>query len=160
MKNSWKVFLSQKIKAEFGDSAPTTALRKLGSLKETLAPHLRQHQELAEDTFNAIMLALRCSSAGPTAATITVAKQVSGQLLAQIAQDIIAISQLTTAGFAYQAVSIAASTFEHSWMLASIGTDSTRAQQWLDHTNEKQNIDNVKDRVRVGLRSLIAKILD
>jgi hypothetical protein len=157
MKNSWKVFLSQKIKAEFGDSAPTTALRKLGSLKETLAPHLRQHQELAEDTFNAIMLALRCSSAGPTAATITVAKQVSSQLLAQIAQDIIAISQLTTAGFAYQAVSIAASTFEHSWMLASIGTDSTRAQQWLDHTNEKQNIDNVKDRVRVGLRKLDRK---
>jgi hypothetical protein len=86
-----------------------------------------------------------------------VAKQVACRLLAQIAQDIIAICRLTSAGFAYQAVSIAASTFEHSWMLASIGADSLRAQQWLAHTNEKQNIDNVKDRVKAGLDKIDSK---
>lgn len=157
MKPSWKVSLSQKIETEFGDSAHAIALRNLGALEDALAPHLRQHHELAEDTFNAIMLALRCSSAGSTSATTTVAKQVSSQLLAQIAQDITAICRLTSAGFAYQAVSIAASTFEHSWMLASIGTDSIRAQQWLDHSNQKQNIDNVKDRVKAGLKRLDGK---
>ena len=32
-----------------------------------------------------------------------------------------------------------------------------RAQQWLEHTNEKQNIDSVKDRVKAGLEKLEGK---
>ena len=147
----------QKIEAEFGDSPQAIASRSLDILQDALTPHLRQHQELAGDAFNAIMLALRCSSTGSTSATPTVAKRVSSQLLAQIAHDITAICWLTSAGFAFQAVSLAASTFEHSWMLASIGTDSMRAQQWLEHTNEKQNIDSVKDRVKAGLEKLERK---
>jgi hypothetical protein len=81
MKNSWKASLSQKIETEFGDSAQAIALRNLGALGDALAPHLQQHQELAWRTFHAIMLAFRCSSAGPTSATTTVAKQVARQLL-------------------------------------------------------------------------------
>ncbi len=157
MKESWKEVLSSKFEAEFGDSAHAIALQRYGVPENALVPALQQHQSLAGDTFDSIMLTLRRSSAAHPSPTITVAKQVCGQLLAQIAQDISAIRRLTAAGFAYQAASIAASTFEHSMMLASIGADSVRAKNGLG-TRMKSKI-SITSRIvlRLHLTSLIAR---
>jgi hypothetical protein len=157
MSDVWKGFLRRQIDEEFRDCSDAAESGSYGSVAAELAAHLSLHQDLARQTFNAIVLAIKRSAPTSPSTTVSVARRVSSQLLAQIGQDITAINTLTSVGLVYQAASIAASTFEHAMMLASIGDDNARAQLWLDHTNQKQNIDSVKDRVRAALEMLDRK---
>lgn len=154
MKETWQILLSEQLSAEFGDSPRAIALKQFSDLEAASVSSLQEHQQVAADTFDAMMLVLRRANAAPPAPAIAVAKQVCSQLFAQIAQDITAIRRLAAAGFAYQAVSLAASTFEHAMMLASIASENARAQKWLTHVNQQHNIDNVKDRVQSALTKL------
>jgi len=81
-------------------------------------------------------------------------ERVTLQILAQMAGDIRAIIQLASAGLTYQAVTLAASTFERGMMLASIAGDDGRARKWLKHDNAKKNFEDLRSTVNQALTHL------
>jgi len=117
--------------------------------EETLSEHL----QVIKQVFDIIALAVR-RSADIGGENPTVSRRVTTTLLIQIAQDIGAISLLGCSGFPYHAVTVSVSTFEHGMMLASIGSDNARAQRWLDHSIQTQNLDGVRTLVNLALENL------
>jgi hypothetical protein len=154
MITNWQADLQNLLQEEVDNALwSDQELTRLPGLAKALNPHI----VLARHTFDTIRLVIARAHAQPGDPIPCVANRVCSQLLVQVAQDITAVSALIREGLAYQAVSIAASTYEHGVMLASIGNDNSRAQQWLDHPNQKVNIDNVKDRTALAVKKLDEK---
>jgi hypothetical protein len=115
---------------------------------------LRAHLALAQRTHEAIVLALHYAE--ETGATAGDSKRIVSSLVARLAQDLHAISRLAADGYAYQAVALAACSYEYAMMQISIGTDEARAQQWLEHDKTGRNLDNVETLTRLALKKLDA----
>jgi hypothetical protein len=102
--------------------------------------------------FETIALAIHHGSSAGGAPSVS--KKVSTNLLTQIGRDIKAVNLLASSGFPYQAVAVSVSAFEHGMMVASIGNDDARAQEWLDHSDPGHNLERVAELVRLALERL------
>jgi hypothetical protein len=139
MTNAWEMLVTSTFDDEFGDARSEIVLRTEHESPSHADP-VRRHISVADRAFELIAMTLEDASLGQPSTS----KRVTRNLLTQIAQDNKAIRLLVTRGFPYQAVTVSVSSFEHSMMIGSIGSDDARAQDWLDHPNESQNLNTVK----------------
>jgi hypothetical protein len=149
MTDAWEILVTSAFDDEFGDARSEIAHRSEQESPSHADP-IRKHISVADRAFELVALTLEDASTGQPSTS----KQVIRNLLTQIAQDSKAIRLLVTHGFPYQAVTVSVSSFEHSMMIGSIGSDDARAQDWLDHPNLSQNLDSVKKLIQLTLDNL------
>ena len=97
-----------------------------------LEPQLARHLALTDLGIDVIMLAL---SQAPDLPVLQVpqSRKVATGLLIRIANDARSAALVAMRGYALQACSIIASTYEAAYTIAAIGLDNELAQQWIDH---------------------------
>jgi hypothetical protein len=141
-----------------------------GSLKEMLqraeskmVPSLRKHLKVMFRYFQLINLAGMASADAP----YTESRYVCSNLLARIANDLLALQSLAAAGLADQTATVATSTYECAVTICAIGEDGDMARKWLDCADPAESLSSVKKLsklaeekigIELGLYSLYSKL--
>jgi hypothetical protein len=110
-----------------------------------LLPELKRHIALTELVSGAISYALSRLPRGIPLGEVPPSRRVAVALLIRIENDLRAITLLSVRGYGVQALSLAAAMYEAVYTLAAVGNDDGRAQQWLDHSDERKSFLSAKE---------------
>ena len=119
---------------------------------KVLEPELSRHGKLTEDAFNLIGMTLG-RVPEQRFRGIPLPQKVTTSLLIQLSNDLASSSILAFRGYAVQSVTIVSSMFETAYCIATIGSDHTMAQRWVDHDDPTRPFIKVKDMIIRGLKN-------
>lgn len=137
----WAAFRTvrgQYDEAPFGWS--TTEIHVHRSMAKEIGPHLAVSRQIEGLAYS--MMTSLSKHVQPKAVL-----RAHSPLLVRTLQDLRACVLLTLRGYTMQAWTAAASAFEAAHAMGFIGADATRAERWLNHTDQHRGPFSVKDGV-------------
>ena len=117
-----------------------------------LEPELHRHGMLTMDAFNIISMTLGRIPEQPIN-KILLSQKVTTSLLVQLSNDLRSSSLLALRGYAVQAVTLLSSMFATAYCIATIGSDQSIAQKWVEHNDPTRPFMRVKDMIIRGLEN-------
>ena len=143
--------MNDKLEERYAPKAAGSLSQVLDRSRSKMKPALIRHLPLVYGYFNLINIAGMASADG---ANLSDSKYVAANLLARIANDLLAIAALSIDGLSTQCAVIAASTYECAVTIGAIANDNSEASKWLNHADLKTSIESVKALSRRTERNL------
>jgi hypothetical protein len=119
---------------------------------DALSLELGLHIALLREAFRIIVLATRGIGGPKPLSEVPPGARVCMSLLTRIANDLRGIEVIAHRGYALQAATIAAATFETAYAIAHIAGHEDRAARWIEHTDLKNSYEKTKRCVQAVLR--------
>ncbi len=116
-----------------------------------LSVQLKDVLLLANDTLALTANVVQISLSEPNPTT---AKLICTKLARRIVHDLRAMVLIANHGYPSQALTLAASTYEHCFSIAYIGNDDLLAQKWIGHTSPVKPFVNAVELTTIGLANV------
>ena len=133
------------LERKYSHNAAGSLSQMLKRSRSNMAPSLRNHAPLILEFFNLINIAAPATMNDDNTSD---SKYVCANLLARIANDLLALTVLAPIGLSMQTAAISASTYECAVTIGAIGSDDTEAHKWLNHTDSKKSIESISELTR------------
>jgi hypothetical protein len=100
---------------------------------EQLTSELAEYLRLVRDAYNLIGKVMTSMPESPSVVEMSTSHRVGAMLLCRLCNDLRSAAYLAVRGYALQAGTLVASTFETAYTIAYIGGDDGRADDWTKH---------------------------
>lgn len=110
---------------------------------DELWPKLSAHSSVTEKAFNTVGQALAAPPELPVS-QVSLSRKVTTVLLVRLSNDLRAAALLALRGYALQAAALAGSMYEVAYAIAYIGSDESKAEDWVQHSDPTRPFRNVR----------------
>lgn len=134
-----------ELEKKYSSKAAGPLSQMLRKSRSNMAPALRKHVPLILEYFNLINIAAPATMNDDNTSD---SKYVCANLLARIANDLLALTVLAPLGLSMQTAAISASTYECAVTIGAIGGSNNEAEKWLNHSDSKKSIESISELTR------------